>query len=61
MVAVHANVNLYLLAKTCEKDQQDAHFFLIIYFNELSLACFEQIIVHHQEVYKQLKVFYHAY
>jgi len=33
----------------CEKDQQDAHFFLIIYFNSIILNMF-QTIIHHQEV-----------
>jgi len=31
------------------KTKKDAHFFLII-SNKLPMTCFEQIIVHHQEV-----------
>jgi len=38
------------LVLTRENDQQDAHFFSLIYSIKLSSTCFEQIIVHHLEV-----------
>ena len=35
---------------SCDKDQQDVHFFLIIYFHYITSTCLEEIIFHHQEV-----------
>jgi hypothetical protein len=40
--------DLCIVIDTREKNQQDAHIFLIIYVK--LLTCFKQITVHHQEV-----------
>ena len=40
---------IIIIVYTCDKDQQDVHFFLFISI-KLSSTCFEQITGHHQEV-----------